>query len=83
MDKSKTLKDVLQDVNTQTSWSSAIGSTSAQFQPMPAHQPTCPNCGYCQHCGRSNGWGQYTSPYYYYTNVCRTNTSGGEHIEIK
>lgn len=26
----------------------------------------CPNCGYCPHCGRSNGYYYQPYPYYWY-----------------
>jgi len=28
----------------------------AQANPSPRDGSHCPNCGYCPHCGRSNGW---------------------------
>lgn len=57
-----------QDMNSLKAWFGAQGkeqasSTSGFIAPAPyVARDTCPNCGYCLHCGR----GGYREPYYPY-----------------
>jgi len=49
-----------QDTNTQ----SVAESLNLDSAFEKTHNKSCPNCGYCPHCGRSNNPYPYTYPYY-------------------
>lgn len=58
------MSDNTEPVTTTVNYIQQLKDLSAKF---PKNESTCPACGYCPHCGRSNGYQQfplYPSPYY-------------------
>ncbi len=41
------------DINTNQ-WSGGVSGTAGTYYPVTVQPATCPCCGYCSHCGRSN-----------------------------
>lgn len=52
----------MQDTKSGVTTGNALAGNTTAYIP-PATQHSCPQCGYCQHCGRSNHQ-PYYQPYY-------------------